>query len=116
MYEIINKVEKQDCSQIIIPRQKKHILSNFFPTLRHRIAVKKPNINFEDCNKCGVCNKNCPANAITDNYKIINNLCIRCLGCIANCPQKAITTKINPLLTKYLNRHYNKNAEIKIYK
>lgn len=43
------------------------------------------------CNGCGLCEEQCPAEAISrDNLKISDSKkCISCMRCVANCPQSA---------------------------
>lgn len=49
------------------------------------------------CKGCGICAKNCPANAITGQIKkpfeIDQEKCIKCGVCIEKCPFKAISKK-----------------------
>lgn len=51
-------------------------------------------VNCEKCKGCGICQKNCPVNAIEgegrDIRKINKNKCIKCGTCISTCPFKAI--------------------------
>ena len=44
-----------------------------------------------DCNSCGLCAKECPADAISlDNPKLTDkDKCISCMHCVAICPKKA---------------------------
>jgi len=57
-----------------------------------RIVIDK-----ELCKGCGICAKNCPANAITGQIKkpfeIDQTKCIKCGVCIEKCPFKAISKK-----------------------
>ncbi|WPX09998.1 NADH-quinone oxidoreductase subunit NuoF [Anaerocellum danielii] len=57
-----------------------------------RIVIDK-----ELCKGCGICAKNCPANAITGQIKkpfeIDQSKCIKCGVCIEKCPFKAISKK-----------------------
>ncbi len=47
-------------------------------------------IDKSDCIKCGLCIKNCPVNAISDDFVIDNNICTRCNSCIEVCPKNTI--------------------------
>ncbi|MDD2403692.1 MAG: NADH-ubiquinone oxidoreductase-F iron-sulfur binding region domain-containing protein [Victivallaceae bacterium] len=44
----------------------------------------------DNCIKCRLCIKNCPVNAISDDFVVDNNLCTRCNTCIEICPKKTI--------------------------
>ena len=56
--------------------------------------LAKITINPELCKGCGICQKNCPVNAIEGegrDVRVINqDKCIKCGTCIAKCPFKAI--------------------------
>jgi NADH-quinone oxidoreductase subunit F len=42
------------------------------------------------CIQCNLCIKNCPVNAISEEYVIDNEICTRCNSCIEVCPKDAI--------------------------
>ncbi len=44
----------------------------------------------EKCIKCKLCIKNCPVNAVSEDFVIDNTLCVRCDTCIEICPKKTI--------------------------
>ncbi len=85
-----------------IPKTHKNPLSDIFPALRSRISVKI--IKYNNCNRCGICEKNCPSRAIKSGK--INSKCIRCLRCVTNCPQNALQYKNKRFLQKYLEKYY----------
>lgn len=51
--------------------------------------ISKAEINKDKCNKCGICEKICPNNAITD-CNVTREKCIGCGKCYNNCKQSAI--------------------------
>ena len=57
-------------------------------------AMAKIQIDQEKCKACGLCQKNCPVNAIEgevrEKRRINQDKCIKCRTCIANCPFHAI--------------------------
>jgi NADH:ubiquinone oxidoreductase subunit F (NADH-binding)/(2Fe-2S) ferredoxin len=57
-------------------------------------AMAKITINPEKCKGCGLCQKNCPVNAICGEAREIRKIdqdkCIKCGTCIKTCPFKAI--------------------------
>lgn len=44
----------------------------------------------EKCIKCKLCIKNCPVNAVSEDFIIDNNACTRCNTCIEVCPKNTI--------------------------
>ncbi|MBU1872345.1 4Fe-4S binding protein, partial [bacterium] len=47
-------------------------------------------LNQDKCIECGLCIKNCPVDAISDDYVVNNEICTRCNSCIEVCPKNAI--------------------------
>ncbi len=47
-------------------------------------------LNKDNCIKCRLCIKNCPVNAISDDFVVDNSKCTRCNTCIEICPKKTI--------------------------
>lgn len=59
-------------------------------------ALTKVLIDPEKCKQCGICQKNCPTNAIKGEirkgpFEIDQSKCIKCKVCVAKCPFKAIS-------------------------
>ena len=48
-------------------------------------------VNQDKCIKCKLCIKNCPVNAVSDDFIIDNSKCTRCNTCIEVCPKNAIS-------------------------
>ncbi|MHA1251470.1 MAG: 4Fe-4S binding protein, partial [Candidatus Helarchaeota archaeon] len=69
------------------------ILGRFSSDTNLRIYLGKIYVNTELCNKCGDCEKICPADAIKlDPYPKISKKCTGCCGCINLCPNGALYT------------------------
>ena len=48
-------------------------------------------VDNDSCVKCKLCIKNCPVNAISDDFVINNTRCTRCNSCIEVCPKDTIS-------------------------
>jgi heterodisulfide reductase subunit A len=63
---------------------------------KYRILLIRANVNKETCAKCGLCELNCPYDAISlkpDGAEVDEILCRGCGTCLANCPSEAITLR-----------------------
>ncbi len=63
---------------------------------KYRILLIRASVNKEKCAKCGLCELNCPYNAIAlkqDGAEVDEILCRGCGACLANCPSEAITLR-----------------------
>jgi heterodisulfide reductase subunit A len=61
-----------------------------------RIMLIRATVNQEQCAKCGLCELNCPYNAIKvtkDGAEVDEILCRGCGSCLSNCPSEAITLR-----------------------
>jgi ferredoxin len=73
--------------------------SRLAPGARAKMGKKK--VDEAACTECRVCEKNCPASAISmDPYPVFSRECIACWSCINMCPADCITTAIDS------RRHY----------
>jgi len=78
----------------------------------YEILLVRGYIDNDACSKCGLCQLNCPYNAImiTKNHAEVNEiLCRGCGTCLANCPSEAITLKY------YRESQYEKQIDSILY-
>jgi ferredoxin len=67
----------------------------------------------QDCTKCGICAKICPAGNITVTDKVVfKNQCEVCLGCVHMCPQNAIHMKNEKSTVRWRNPDVSLNEII----
>jgi len=66
-----------------------HIVDNQCEALQCP-ALVDVKIEHDKCIKCKLCIKNCPVNAVSDDFVIDNTLCTRCKSCIEVCPKSTI--------------------------
>jgi heterodisulfide reductase subunit A len=63
---------------------------------KYRILLIRAIVDKEKCAKCGLCELNCPYDAIkieSDGAEVNEILCRGCGSCLANCPSEAITLR-----------------------
>jgi NADH-quinone oxidoreductase subunit F len=48
-------------------------------------------IDKSKCIKCGLCRKNCPVDAISEDFVVDNDICTKCNSCIEVCPVNTIS-------------------------
>ncbi len=68
---------------------------------------KKPKIDQEKCNDCGICIPFCPVGAIqrtNEKPQVIEEICVWGCGCWDICPQKAFS--------KWIDMHHKQNTEL----
>ena len=60
----------------------------------------------DDCTRCGICAKVCPANNITVQDKVVfSNHCEVCYACLHNCPQNALHLEKEQSKVRFRNEH-----------
>ena len=99
----------------------KSIFENVKTYGKYHILPIKPKGN-KNCNKCGLCSKLCPENAIeiNDPRKTCRNKCICCMRCVKYCPQKArdltkIEYLIGEIFLKIMRKtFFNNEKEVEI--
>ena len=89
--------ELQDYAKKILEKINSSVAETSTPQIPGNSPYKKaggaglvPKAN-SNCTNCGLCAKNCPAQAISkENFKVTDNKkCISCMRCVAKCPQSA---------------------------
>lgn len=112
--EKMKKIENLNDTSIKIPQGKLPLMAKILPKNSARIFTKIPFADMNICNKCGVCIKLCPMDAINkDNLEISENECIRCFSCVKRCPKKARKIIYRPkLLVSKMLRTKNKIENI----
>ena len=71
-------------------------LSRLMSKDKYRILLIRATVDKEKCAKCGLCELNCPYNAIKmlkEGAEVDEILCRGCGTCLANCPSEAITLR-----------------------
>ncbi len=66
-----------------------HVVDKKCPALQCA-ALVDVYLDQEKCIKCKLCIKNCPVDAVSDDFVIDNDKCTRCNTCIEVCPKDAI--------------------------
>ena len=79
--DIMNKAERDDCTMPQVPGNRPYKKGGMVPHPKGR----------RGCNRCGVCAKQCPADAIPlSNPKTVDTAkCISCMKCVSVCPTGA---------------------------
>ena len=98
---LLDKITKKENNEVVFPKLKKNLFSNFFPLSRSRIGVKIKTT--QNCNECNRCAQVCPTNSISKGI-IKNKTCIRCLSCYVNCPYSGLEVKYSIFLKAYLKK------------
>ena len=71
-------------------------LSRIMSKDKYRILLIRAHVDKDKCAKCGLCELNCPYDAISlkhDGAEVDEILCRGCGTCLANCPSEAITLR-----------------------
>ena len=96
--DILRKVERNDGTMPQVPGNRPYKKAGMVPQPKGR----------RRCNRCGVCAKQCPVDAIplTDPKKVDTTKCISCMRCVSACPtgSRRIGTVMNMLATQALKK------------
>ena len=107
--DIINKAERDDCTMQQVPGNHPYKKTGKVPHPKGR----------HGCNRCGVCAKQCPANAIplSDAKTVDTMKCISCIKCVSVCPTgaRSIGMMMNFLATQGLKRVCATRKENELY-
>lgn len=112
--EKMKKVENLNDALIKIPEGKLPLMAKILPKNSARIFTKTPLADLNICNRCGICIKLCPMDAINkDTLNVNEDKCIRCFCCVKRCPKKARRIAYKPkfLVSRVLTMK-NKNARM----
>lgn len=126
-YDMAEEIEKEDSKQIeeylnnivmeIKQKNKNSVKSSFSERLLNpleKMASKKAMspemaksyIVNDECIKCGMCAKVCPANNISIADRVMfGSKCEVCYACVHNCPKNAIHLTNEKSATRYRNRN-----------
>lgn len=93
-------------------------IAKVLPQNSARFFTKDPNPDDLLCNKCGVCVKACPVEAINlDDFKVNRKKCLRCFACVKKCKLKArkIKFKNKFFVSKFLRSKGGKRKEPEMF-
>ena len=107
--DIISKAEGSDCTMPKVPGNRPYKQGSKVPQPKGR----------RGCNRCGVCAKQCPADAIplSDPKTVDTAKCISCMKCVSVCPTGArgIGVVMNFLATQGLKKLCASRKENELY-
>ena len=72
-------------------KQGRQYIGNLFTAQVDKKYRGFPQFKVNLCTHCSKCIKNCPVNAISDDFVIDADKCTRCTSCMEVCPKKAIS-------------------------
>ena len=107
--DILCKAERDDCTMPQVPGNRLYKQSGKVPQPKGR----------RGCNRCGVCAKQCPADAIplSDPKTVDTAKCISCMKCVSVCPTgtRSIGVIMNFLATQDLKKVCATRKENELY-
>ena len=107
--DILRKAEGNDCSMPQVPGNRPYKKGGKVPHPKGR----------RGCNRCGVCAKQCPTDAIpfSDPKKVDTTKCISCMKCVSACPtsSRSIGVVMNFLATQGLKKPCARRKENELY-
>ena len=107
--DIMRKAERDDCTLPQVPGNRPYKKGGKVPQPKGR----------RGCNRCGVCAKNCPTDAIplSDPKTVDTAKCISCMKCVSVCPtgERSIGMIMNFLATQGLKKVCATRKENELY-
>ena len=107
--DILNKAERDDSTMPLVPGNHPYKKVGIVPQPKGR----------RGCNRCGVCAKQCPADAIplSDPKTVDTKKCISCMKCVSICPTgaRSIGIIMNFLATQGLKKVCATRKENELY-
>ena len=107
--DILNKAERDDSTMPLVPGNHPYKKAGIVPQPKGR----------RGCNRCGVCAKQCPADAIplSDPKTVDTKKCISCMKCVSICPTgaRSIGIIMNFLATQGLKKVCATRKENELY-
>jgi ferredoxin len=96
--EKLSRIAGHIQEQTVMPVEKGPLWQRILFTAIYRMsfakvpAMDRPFWSDEKCNRCGVCEKVCPAGNVTlaEGKPVWNHRCDQCFACLQWCPQEAI--------------------------
>ena len=102
-------IKARRTERMYVSAQQKEAMKRIYETMEKPIladtAAQRYEVN-DDCTKCGICVKVCPAGNIrlTDRIEFQNH-CETCYACIQNCPRNAIHLPDEQSRVRFCNEH-----------
>jgi ferredoxin/flavodoxin len=98
--KILDKLQKSP-DGINSPQGKLPLMARVVPKNSARRVTEKPAADMQLCNRCGVCAKLCPTEAIDPQTLAIDETkCLRCFSCVNHCPKEARTINYKTFVVK----------------
>ncbi len=105
--KICNAINKRETNQVDLSFKKKAEMAVVHNTMAKMILTGKSALSYivnDDCIRCGICAKVCPANNITvSDHVEFSDHCEVCYACLHNCPKNAIHMKSEKSAVRFRN-------------
>lgn len=109
---------KESLKYLDVNSEKKFKIKGSFPYCKIQSVPLSPKTS-SNCNKCGLCVKNCPVNAIDSSNpkRTDKKFCIVCGACIVFCPTKAREFKgfLYKIAKNQFTKKYSRTLDIELF-